>query len=408
MKKLFFPVLLGLLLMTAGCSDPLNDGKPREVTITVTTTGFGTRTAIADDLTAINWELGDCIGVATNVVYNYCLGIDGGTLNGPVGLFKGTVTNGIQSVYYPYATSIGSDPAAAIFSIPAKLDVQSGKLDMKYNYMVGTHVEGTPKKGYTTTLVPKMAIARFTVKPNDFLDGAVLNRMKVKVPGRSLSGKFSVSRADQSAPATMTEAIDSILLTVTDKPTLTAATPASLVSFVCPGVTAGDSIHITLNTDRGDVFIDTKISTGFAEGMVSDVMLDIDLLKEAGDAEIPGDSPIASSDFVKLMVPGVYDLTNMKDIKTLVAYEDVRDQYALYTSGSYLYYRLVSLSTGRAIYVSTPKTVVIGTTVSLKTDNVGIPAIPAATTDVMCVLLTDKLGWFYDETNKLGYVLLRK
>ena len=408
MKKLLFPILLGLLLMTAGCADPLNDGKPRDVTITVTAAGYGTRAEISDDLKTVSWTLGDCIGVATNVVYNYCLTIDGGTLNGSTAVFKGTITNGVQSVYFPYTTSIGSDPSAAAFSIPSTMNVTGGKLDAKYNYLVGTHAEGTPKKGYTISVVPKMAILRFTVKPNEFLDGAALNRLKFKIPERSVAGKFSISRTDQAAPITVTAGIDSILMTVTDKPVMTAASPARVLTFVCPGVTAGDSLHITLNTDRGDVFIDMTTPVAFTEGEVSEIELDIAKLKEDGKAEIPGDSPIATSDFVNLLVPGVYDLTDLKNIKPIVTYAEVENQYALYTAGSYLYYRLVDLNAGRAFYASTPKAPVIGTTVSLKSESVGIPAIPVATSDVLCVLLTDKLGWFYDDARKLGYVLLRR
>ncbi|MBR4213666.1 MAG: hypothetical protein IKR82_06925 [Bacteroidales bacterium] len=408
MKKLCFPVLFTLLLLTAGCTDPLNDGKPHDVTITVTAAGYGTRAALSEDLKTVSWTVGDCIGVATNVVYNYCLSMDAGSLNGATATFKGTITNGVQSVYFPYATSIGSDPAAATLSIPSTMDVVSGKLDSRYNFLVGTHAEGTPKKGYTISVVPKMAILRFVVKPNEFLDGAVLNRLKFKIPGRSVTGKFSVSRADQTAPVTVTAGIDSLLMTVTDKPAMTAASPAKVLTFVCPGVVAGDSLHITLNTDRGDVFIDMTTPVALTEGELSEIELDIAGLKDEGKADIPGDSPIATSDFVNLLVPGVYDLTDLKNIKPIVTYQEVEDQYALYTSGSYMYYRLVNLSAGRAFYASTPKAPVIGTTVTLKSDSVGIPAIPVATSDVLCILLTDKLGWFYDASRKLGYVLLRR
>ena len=407
MKKLLFPVLAGLLFL-AGCSDPLNDGKPREVTITVTAPSFGTRSEIADDLTAVKWATGDCIGVATNVVYNYCLGLDGTSAGTPVGIFRGTITNGVQSVYFPYATTIGSDPASATFSLPSTLTVESGKLDMKYNFMMGTHPTGTPKKGYEIALVQKMAIVRFIIKPNDYLEGAKLNKLKFKVPGRGISGKFSLSRADETAAATFTAPADSLQLTVSDKPELKAASPVQVVTFVCPSAVANDSLHIAMNTSAGDVFVDITMPAALTEGGICDVNLDIEALRDAGKVEIPADAPIASSDFVKLLVPGIYDVSNMKDIKTIVAYKEVEDQYALYTSGSYRYFRIVNMNAGYAVYVSVPADLVVGTSVSLKSENVGLPAIPQATQDVQCVLLTDSLGWFYDSTNNIGYVLLRK
>ena len=407
MKKLFLPILAGLLFLT-GCSDPLNDGKPREVAITVTVPAFGTRSEIADDLTAVKWATGDCIGVATNVVYNYCLGLDASTAGTPEGVFRGTITNGVQSVYFPYATSIGSDPASATFTLPAALTVESGKLDMKYNIMLGTHPTGTPKKGYQIALIQKMAIVRFIVKPNDFLEGSKLDKFKFKIPGRGVSGKFSLSRADETAPATFTTPADSLVLTISDKPQLKAASPVQVVAFVCPSAAAKDSLHIKMTTDKGDVFVDITMPDDLKEGSVCDIELDIAALKEAGKVEIPADSPIASSDFIKLLTPGIYDLSDMNQIKTILAYKEGSDQYALYTSGNYLYYRIVNLNAGYAVYVSTPKTVVLGTSVSLKSENVGLSAVPQTTQSVQCVLLTDTMGWFYDADNNLGYVLLRK
>ena len=133
MKKLFLPILAGLLFLT-GCSDPLNDGKPREVAITVTVPAFGTRSEIADDLTAVKWATGDCIGVATNVVYNYCLGLDASTAGTPEGVFRGTITNGVQSVYFTRGLSPlsgGFDPNYRE-AVNVKGDANNdGKLDKK-------------------------------------------------------------------------------------------------------------------------------------------------------------------------------------------------------------------------------------------------------------------------------------
>ena len=103
----------------------------------------------------------------------------------------------------------------------------------------------------------------------------------------------------------------------------------------------------------------------------------------------------------------MYDVSSIEEITPILTYREGDDQYALYTTGSYSYYRILNLQAGYMLYVSTPKTVTPGASVSLKTDNIGLSHVHASTSQVRCVAVTSQMGWFLDEANHLGYVVLR-
>ena len=409
MRKLFLPILLLTALVLSGCEGmDLNGGKPHNVTVSVRIPELVvTRTAIDDALLAVKWQTGDCIGVASPSNVNYCFGIVPETAGSTAGSFSGAIAGKIQSAYYPYSTSAGTDATFASLSMPAIRTSESGTPDMRYDFMVSTLAEGSVKKGFSMSMVHKTALINFTVKPNTFLAGAQLQSLKLKVPQRELTGKFKLDLTDMNAPLAFTASADSIVINLTDSPAMPANASVSVPFFLNPAIAAGDSLHITLSTDKGEVFIDVKTATGLAAGGRLDYPLDIEALVKSGNADIPAELPIDIGSFTALTTPGVYNVSNISAIVPIVAYHEVEDQYAVYTSGNYTYYRLLNFTAGYMLIASVPKAPTPGTFVSLKTDKVGIPEIPAATGQVRCVAVTTDLGWYLDETNHLGYVLAR-
>lgn len=407
MKKTLITVLGIALFAFTGCEDPFTDGKPHDAVLTVTLPGLETRTAVAEDAQTLLWSENDCIGVATATVSNYCFGVDAATVGKTAATFRGNIVGGPQSVYYPYSTSAGADVSKAALSMPAIQSLRSNELDMKYNFMVGVAPEGDFKKGFNVTLQHKMALLEVSVKPNEYLTDAQLKSFRIQVPGRTLAGKFTLDRTDASTPLEFSAASDTLVLSFLDKPALPQDGSVTFSSFLNPGIAAGDSLHIVLKTDKGEAYVDITADEAFAAGGRHLLELDIAALVESKKCRIPADSPIVISAFTEISVPGVYDLSNPDEIREIIAYKEGQDQYALYNSGSYAYYRLLNFSLGYMIYVSTPKTVLSGTAVTLKTENVGLPQIAAVNRSVQCVKVTDKMGWFQDLTDNIGYILLR-
>ena len=409
MKRLFLPMLLLAALIVSGCEGmSLNGGSPKNVTVTVRISELTpTKTTLGDNQLAVKWQTGDCIGVASKTNVNYCFAIMNESAGQASGVFEGTITGNILSAYYPYSTSAGSDASAAELTMPAIRTSESGTPDMRYGFMVATNAEGSVRKGFSMTMAQKSALLNITVKPNTFLAGAHLHSLKLKVPQRELSGKFKLDLTDIAAPLTFSASSDSIFITLTDSPEMPVGTTVSVPFFLNPAIAAGDSLHITLATDKGDVFIDVKTDKGLTAGARLDYPLDIDALVTAGNATIPAATPIAAGPFADLTVPGVYDVSSIEEITPILTYREGDDQYALYTTGSYSYYRILNLQAGYMLYVSTPKTVTPGASVSLKTDNIGLSHVHASTSQVRCVAVTSQMGWFLDEANHLGYVVLR-
>lgn len=409
MKKRFLPILLVLALVVCGCEGMgLSGGSPRDVSVTIRIPELTpTRTAIADNLLSVKWAEGDCIGIVGKTEVNACFSLSPESAGQVTGVFTGTVTGNIVSAYYPYSTAAGTDASVAELAMFVTRTGVSGTPDMHYNYMVSTLAEGTPRKGFTMTMVQKSALLDFTVKPNKFLTGGHLNSLKIVVPQRELAGRFKMDLTDAAAPLAFVNSADSVVINLSDSPEMTAGGTISVPFFLNPAIAAGDSLHITLGSDRGQVFIDLKADKALAAGTQLTIPLDIEALVEAGKARIPLDSPDAPGIFATLTTPGVYDASNPDAIVPIVTYTPGEDQYALYTSGQYRYYRIQNFHAGYMIYASTPTTAAMGETVSLKTDNVGFPQVPASTSEVICVNANSTLGWFYDKTTRIGYILPR-
>ena len=409
MKKLFLPILLLAALVLSGCEGmELNGGKPRNVSVTVRISELTpTKTTIDDNQYSVKWQSGDCIGVYAKDALNYCFAITEESAGQASGTFTGSIAGNIVAAYYPYTTSAGGDANAATVSMPAIRTSASGEVDMHYNFMVSTNAEGSAKKGFTMTMVQKAALLNCTVKPNNFLAGAHLHSLKIKVNQRELSGKFKMDLTDLDAPLTASAATDSTVINLTDTPEMPAGTTVSIPFFLNPAIAAEDSLHITLSTDKGEVFIGIKAGKELKAGARMDCPLDIDALVKAGDAHIPADTPIASGAFAALTTPGVYDVSDLESVVPILTYKEGEDQYALYSSGTYAYYRILNLRAGYMLFISVPKTVVAGTLVSLKAENVGLSHVPSTTSQVRCIAVTTEMGWFLDEANRIGYVLER-
>ena len=407
MKRLFLPILLLAALFASGC-EGLNGGSPKNVSVTVRISELTpTKTEMGDNGLAVKWQVGDCIGLASASDINYCFSITPESAGQASGIFAGTITGNILSAYYPYSTSAGSEGSAAKLNMPAIRTSESGVPDMHNCFMVSTHAEGSARKGYSMTMAQKSALLNITVKPNSFLAGTTLQSLKLKVKQRELSGKFSLDLTDIAAPLAFSAASDSVVINLTDTPALTAGESVAVPFFVNPAIAAGDSLHITLMTGKGEVIIGIKAAAGLTAGARLDCPLDIDALVKAGDATIPAETPIATGVFAELTTPGVYDITDITSISPILMYKEGDDQYALYNSGSYSYFRILNFNSGYMLFVSTPRNVTPGTNISLKTDNVGVAGVPAATLQARCVAVTSQTGWFVDETNHLGYIVLR-
>ena len=409
MKKLFLPILLLTALVISGCEGMgLNGGSTRLVSVTARIPELTpTRTAIDGNLLSVKWQTGDCLGVSGKSAVNYCFGLLGESAGQASGMFEGTIAGNIESAYYPYSTSAGKEAAVAELSMPSLRTIASGEVDMHYDFMVSTNAEGTPKKGYTMTMVHKVALLHITVKPNSYLVGADLTSLKLKVPQRELSGKFKMDLTDMDAPLAFSSSSDSVVITLSDVHEMAAGSTVSIPFFLNPAIAAGDSLHITLATGRGEVFIDLKADKTLTAGGMMELPLDIDALVKAEKAHIPGAQPVSAGDFPELTLPGVYNVSDITHITPIVTYREDMDQYAVYTSGSYSYYRILSFQGGYLLVVSTPKSPTPGTLVSLKSDNVGLSHVPASTSQVRCVAVTSTMGWFIDEANHLGYILPR-
>ncbi len=409
MKKLFLPVLLLTALVISGCEGMgLSGGSTRLVSVTARISELTpTRTTMGDNLLSVKWQTGDCLGVSGKSAANYCFGLLNESDGQASGLFEGTIAGNIESAYYPYSTSAGNDATAATLSMPSLRTIASGEVDMRYDFMVSTNAEGTPKKGYTMTMVQKSALLHFTVKPNTYLVGASLESLKLKVPQRELSGKFKLDLTDMDAPLAFSASSDSVVITLSDSPEMASGTSVSIPFFLNPAIAEGDSIHITLGTSRGEVYIDLKADKTLAAGAMMEFPLDIDALVKAEKARIPGAEPVSAGNFPDLTLPGVYNVSDIDNITPIITYRENMDQYAIYVSGSYSYYRLLSFQGGYLLVVSTPKSPVPRSLVSLKSDNVGLSHVPASTSQVRCVAVTSSMGWFIDEANRLGYILPR-
>lgn len=410
MKRLFLPILLLAALVISGCEGMgLNGGSPKNVSVTVRISELTpTKTEIGDNGLAVKWQTGDCIGVASATDINYCFSITPESSGQASGIFTGTITGHIQSAYYPYSTSTGSEAGVAVLTMPAIRTSESGVVDMHNGFMVSTNAEGSAKKGFSMTMAQKSALVNFTVKPNTFLAGTNLQSLKLKVKERELSGKFKLDLTDIATPLTFSASSDSVVINLSDTPAMVAGSTVSVPFFVNPAIAAGDSLHVTLMTGKGEVIIGVKADKGLTAGARLDYTLDIDALVKSGDAVIPAAAPISAGAFAEFTTPGVYDLSNIEAITPILSYKEGDDQYALYTSGSYSYFRILNFQAGYMLFVSTPKTVVPGsTTVSLKTDNAGLSQVPVSTTQVRCLAATTQMGWFVDEANRLGYIVLR-
>ncbi|MBQ6437018.1 MAG: hypothetical protein IJK20_01005 [Bacteroidales bacterium] len=409
MKKRFLPILLVAALVICGCEGMgLSGGSPRDVSVTIRIPELtATRTAIADNLLSVKWAEGDCIGVAGKNSANTCFALTPESAGQPSGTFTGSIAGNIVSAYYPYSTSAGTDASVAELAMFVTRTGVSGTPDMHYNYMVSTLAEGTPRKGFTMTMVQKAALLNFTVKPNKFLAGGHLNSLVVRVPQRELAGRFKMDLTDAAAPLAFVNSADSVVINLSDSPEMKTGGTISVPFFLNPAVAVGDSLHIILGSDRGQVFVDLKADKALAAGAQLTIPLDIEALVDAGKARIPLDSPDAPGIFATLTTPGVYDASNPDAIVPIVTYKPGEDQYALYTSGQYRYYRIQNFHAGYMVYASTPTAATMGQTVSLKSDNVGFPQIPAATSEVICVNVNSTMGWFYDKNTRLGFILPR-
>ncbi len=409
MKKLFLPILLLTALVISGCEGMgLGGDATRLVAVTARISELTpTRTTIGDNLLSVKWKSGDCIGVSGKSAVNYCFGILAESDGQTSGVFEGSIAGNITSAYYPYSTSAGKDATAAELTMPALRTITSGEVDMRYDFMVSTNPEGSPKKGYTMTMVQKSALLNCTVKPNTYLVGASLQSLKIKVPQRELAGKFKMDLTDMDAPLAFTASSDSVVITLSNAPEMVSGSSVSIPFFLNPAIAEGDSIHITLVTDRGNVFIDLKAEKTLAAGTLTEYALDIETLVKNEKAHIPGAEPISAGTFPDLTLPGVYNVSDINNITPIVTYRENIDQYAVYTSGSYSYYRILSFQGGYLLVISTPKSPVPGALVSLTSDNVGLSHVPASTSQVRCVSVTSTMGWFIDEANRLGYILPR-
>jgi hypothetical protein len=313
----------------------------------------------------------------------------------------------VLAAYYPYSTSAGADFSAAKLTMPEIRTAESGVPDARYGFLVSTMAEGSPRKGYTMTMVHKSALLNFTVKPNTFLAGSALQKLKIKVPQRELAGKFKLDLTDMNAPLTFTASSDSIVITLSDAPTLVAGTTVSVPFYLNPAIAAGDSLHLLLNTSKGEVYINLKADKALVAGARLDIALDIDALVKAGKAEIPADLPIEVSAFTALSTPGIYDLSNMESITPVVAYTKIHDQYGVYTSSSEYAFRIMSFQAGYMVNITAPRTSAAGTLVTLKVSSVGLPEVPTANLQVRCVAVGTDRAWFIDEANLKGYVIAK-
>ena len=407
MKKRFLPILLLAALAASGCEGlNLGSGSARDVTVGIIITELiDTRTGIADNLLSIKWSADDCIGVASKTDVNTCFSLNPESVGQRDGIFTGTITGNVESAYYPYSISAGNDPTVAELAMLVTREGEIGVPDMKYNFMVANHAEGSARKGFSMTMVPKTALLNLVITPNDFLHGGHMKSLRIIVPQRELAGRFKMDLTDLAAPLSAVNSADSVVINYAAMYTMIGT--ISVPFFVNPAIAAGDSLHITLGTTKGPVYIDIKADKALEAGKKMDIQLNIRDLVEAGKAVIPADVPDSPGFLSTLTTPGVYDISNHESIVPIFTYTPGSDQYALYSSGQYSYYRILNFQTGKMIYISTPKDVVAGASVSLKTENVGLPQVPAFTGQVTCVAVNSNMGWFFDSVNHLGYIVAR-
>ena len=268
MKRLFWRAWTAAVVLTAlcSCAEEALEGNNRLRTETITADmpedmgQPGTRTCIDlnssdNGTTGLLWQSTDTIGVygQQGITCNAPFACQA-TTNQAQATFSGQVEEGDPSyrAYYPYSAEnngVDIDHLRGCLPKEQPFDAVTGKLtgDYKYGAPVGNTKRFTFRHLFSMLRVS--VNAEGTNLEDDYLDRIILSVKDAQGNPRPVCGSFTFS-ARNGAWGDLTETSDCIVMPWTSAPKLTSDSTYQGFITILPTVKTGDSISITVLTDK--------------------------------------------------------------------------------------------------------------------------------------------------------------